>query len=396
MKKILFFLMLTLLCIPWATRAQSINVSPSSIETGAGGYSNTLTVTYDGYNVSDYYPSVQFYDADGITPIESGAYSWLSAYFYQGELNCGFGDNPGLARTAYFRVVLLDRNNNYNEVAYSNLVTVSQAANDCPAPDHLALTEGSLTTKGGSFTWTGYTNEYWMYIELLDGIYYELLSDNDENGRIITANFDDGIPQNFYFNNEQYPIGHFTNNGFDWSDNGGVTTYSNPNPGCIKTYSHDIGTRKLELYMSQRTYPTIISFEAMLSAGGNNKGSFWIDGIKVLEISGGEFQTKDWTQYSFELSEYNEHTLKWEYTKNDDTWYGDDALFLDDIIIFKYSVVNYNYNPFTFIATVEHSTTLARALTGFLLKAYVQITMKREKAMPWSSPLPPIVRFLTI
>ena len=348
MKKILFFLMLTLLCIPWATRAQSINVSPSSIETGAGGYSNTLTVTYDGYNVSDYYPSVQFYDADGITPIESGAYSWLSAYFYQGELNCGFGDNPGLARTAYFRVVLLDRNNNYNEVAYSNLVTVSQAANDCPAPDHLALTEGSLTTKGGSFTWTGYTNEYWMYIELLDGIYYELLSDNDENGRIITANFDDGIPQNFYFNNEQYPIGHFTNNGFDWSDNGGVTTYSNPNPGCIKTYSHDIGTRKLELYMSQRTYPTIISFEAMLSAGGNNKGSFWIDGIKVLEISGGEFQTKDWTQYSFELSEYNEHTLKWEYTKNDDTWYGDDALFLDDIIIYKYSVVNYNYNPVHF------------------------------------------------
>ena len=83
MKKILFFLMmLTLSCLPWATFAQSITVSPSLIETDAGSNSNTLTVTYDGYNVSDYYPSVQFYDADGITPMESGAYSWLSAFFY--------------------------------------------------------------------------------------------------------------------------------------------------------------------------------------------------------------------------------------------------------------------------------------------------------------------------
>lgn len=66
----------------------------------------------------------------------------------------------------------------------------------------------------------------------------------------------------------------------------------------------------MELYLHSKTYPTIISFEAMLSAGGDNKASFWIDGIKVLEITGGEFQTKDWSQYSFELSAYNDHTLK--------------------------------------------------------------------------------------
>ena len=370
MKKILFFLMmLTLSCLPWATFAQSITVSPSLIETDAGSNSNTLTVTYEGYNVSDYYPSVQFYDADGITPMESGAYSWLSAFFYQGTLSCGFDDNPGIARTAYLRVVLLDPGNNYNAVAYSNLVTISQAANDCPAPDHLALTEGSITTKGGSFTWTGYTNEYSMYIELLDGMNSDLLSDNDENGRIITANFDNGIPHNFYFNNEQYPIGNLTNNGFEWSDNGGMITYTNPNPGCIKTYSHDVGTGELELYMSQRTYPTIISFEAMLSAGGNNNASFWIDGIKVLEITGGEFQTKDWTQYSFELSAYHQHTLKWEYTKNDDTWYGDDALFLDDIIIYKYSVIDDNYNP---VHCYSNSATLNDLGGGYTYRVFVK------------------------
>ena len=200
MKKLLFFLMLTLLCIPWATRAQSITVSPSSIETGAGSYGNTLTVTYDGYDVSNYQPNIQFYDTDGITPVYSGTYSWLSAYFYQGELHYGFGDNPGIARTAYFRVVLEDPNNNYNVVASSNLVSISQAANDCPAPDHLALTEGGITTKGGSFTWTGYTDEYWMYIELLDGMNSDLLSDEDQNGRIITANFDVDIPQTLYNN----------------------------------------------------------------------------------------------------------------------------------------------------------------------------------------------------
>lgn len=362
-------MMLTLSCLPWATFAQSITVSPSLIETDAGSNSNTLTVTYEGYNVSNYSPSVQFYDADGITPMESGAYSWLSAFFYQGVLYCGFNDNPGIARTAYLRVVLLDPGNNYNAVAYSNLVTISQAANDCPAPDHLALTEGSITTKGGSFTWTGYTNEYSMYIELLDGMNSDLLSDNDENGRIITANFDVGIPHDFYLNNEQYPIGYFTNNGFDWSDNGGVITYTNSNPGCIKTYSHDVGTRNLELYMSSRTYPTIISFEAMLSAGGNNIASFWIDGIKVLEITGGEFQTKAWTQYSFELSAYHEHTLKWEYTKNDDTWYGDDALFLDDIIIYKYSVIDDNYNP---VHCYSNSATLNDLGGGYTYRVFVK------------------------
>lgn len=368
MKKLYSFLMLALALVLGAASAlaQSITVSPSEINAGVEGYDNTLTVIYDGYDVSNYDPNIKFYDADGITPVESGAYSWLSAYFYEGELYCGFGVNPGIARTAYFRVVLEDPSNNHNAVAYSNLVSISQAANDCPAPDHLALTEGGITTKGGSFTWTGYTDEYWMYIELLDGMNSDLLSDNDQNGRIITANFDVDIPQTLY-NNGQY-IGYFGNNGFIWSEDGGVITYTNPNPGCIKTYSHVAGTSKLELYMTQKNYPTIISFEAMLSAGGNNNASFWIDGIKVLEITGGEFQTKDWSQYSFELSAYNSHTLRWEYTKNDDTWYGDDALFLDNIIIYKYSVVN-SYNP---VQCSSNSATLNDLGGGYTYRVFVK------------------------
>ncbi len=373
MKKIYSFLILTLgLALGSANAlAQSITVSPDEIFSDAGGNGGTLTVTYDGYDVSQYYPSFQFYDADGITPVGSGTYSWLanSVFFMSGnpyELHYGYDANPGIARMACLRVTLLDPNNNYIVVDSSNLITINQAAADCPAPDHLALTEGSITPTGGSFTWTGYTSEYLMHIDLLDGMNNDLLDDNDEYGRLLTANFDENIPQNLYFNGDY--LGYFSNHGFDWIDNGGVITASNSNPGCIKTYSHDIGTGKLELYLHSKTYPTIISFEAMLSAGGDNKASFWIDGIKVLEITGGEFQTKDWSQYSFELSAYNDHTLKWEYTKNDDTQYGEDALFLDDIIVYKYSIVDYNYDPVHFYS---NSATLNDLGWGYTYRAYV-------------------------
>lgn len=85
MKKIYSFLILTLgLALGSANAlAQSITVSPDEIFSDAGGNGGTLTVTYDGYDVSQYYPSFQFYDADGITPVGSGTYSWLAnSVFY--------------------------------------------------------------------------------------------------------------------------------------------------------------------------------------------------------------------------------------------------------------------------------------------------------------------------
>ncbi len=347
MKKIYSFLMLALVLALGSASAlaQSITVSPALIEADAGGYDNILSVDFGGYDVSGYYTSVQFYGADAVTPVGSGVYSWLGAYFYQGEFNCSFGYNPGIARTAYFKVMLRDGNNYSHVVDSSNLVTVVQAGADCPAPDHLALTEGSITPHGGSFTWTGYTNEYWLNFELLTGMDNDMVSDDDQYGRILTANFDeDNIPSTLYFNGDY--LGYFANRGFDWNGNEGVITYLHP-IGCIQTYGT---TGELELYMTSKSYPTIISFQAMLAAGGNNEASFWIDGIKVLEITSSEFQTKDWTQYSFELSPYYDHTLEWKFAKSDNDWEYDNALFLDDIIVYKYMVVdvdneNHNYDP---------------------------------------------------
>ena len=306
--------MLALVLALWSASAlaQSITVSPALIEADAGGYDNILSVDFGGYDVSGYYTSVQFYGADAVTPVGSGVYSWLGAYFYQGEFNCSFGNNPGIARTAYFKVMLRDGNNYSHVVDSSNLVTVVQAGADCPAPDHLALTEGSITPHGGSFTWTGYTNEYWLNFELLTGMDNDMVSDDDQYGRILTANFDeDNIPSTLYFNGDY--LGYFANRGFDWNGNEGVITYLHP-IGCIQTYGT---TGELELYMTSKSYPTIISFQAMLAAGVNTEASFWIDGIKVLEITSSEFQTKDWTQYSFELSPYYDHTLEWKFAKSD-------------------------------------------------------------------------------
>lgn len=138
-----------------------------------------------------------------------------------------------------------------------------------------------------------------MYVDLLE---------EAELGRIYTANFDEDL---------SYDLIH---NGFSWDHTEGMITALNTNPGCIRSDNHMAGTTgTLELYVYSQSSPTIISFWAMLQAGGNNKGSFWIDGVKMMEISGGEFQTEDWSQYTFELSEYSSHTLEWKYTKNDNT-----------------------------------------------------------------------------
>ncbi|MBP5400026.1 MAG: fibronectin type III domain-containing protein, partial [Bacteroidales bacterium] len=356
MKKLYSFLMLALTLALGAANAhaQSITVSSYEISAGVEGYDGTLYVSF-GYDISEYRPDLQFY-ADGITPVEMGAYSWLSATFRNDnydELRCGFGNNPGIARTAYLRVVLRDNAYPYAVIDSSDLITIYQEGADCPAPDHLALTEGSITQKGGSFTWTGYTNEYWMYIDLVE---------EADEGRLFTANFnEESLPSN--------ENGYFINNSFSWGDTEGVITASNPNLGCIKSdnYLWD-GTATLELYMFSKGYPTLISFEAMLLAGGNNKGSFWIDGIKVLELSGGDFQTKDWSHYTFELSAYYPHTLEWKFTKSDDPQYVDDAFFIDDILIYKYTEA-YSYDP---VHVYSNNVTLNDLGWGYTYRAYVQ------------------------
>ena len=84
MKKLYSFLMLVLAFVLGVANAhaQSITVNPALIEADAGGYDDILSVDFGGYDVSGYYTTVQFYGADAVTPVGSGVYSWLGAYFY--------------------------------------------------------------------------------------------------------------------------------------------------------------------------------------------------------------------------------------------------------------------------------------------------------------------------
>ena len=357
--------------------AQSILVNPDEIFTGPEYTTGTLSV-YFSYSDADYVnddspyrPLFQFYDADGITPVESSAYSWLYDVFFTNsyaEVEYRIYDNPGIERTAYFRVVLCDRHNASNVIAVSNLVTISQGAADCPAPDHFALTEGSITQHGGTFTWTGYTNEYNVYVDYLV---------EADLGRLYEADFEiAGNPWLW----EEYSL---SASGFSWTYEVTDEMLQDPEYApeytahsgyrCMKSDNYEAGTTgRVSLYVPSQQDPTIISFWALLSAGGNNKGSFWIDGIKVLEISGAEFQTKDWTQYTFELETYRDHTLEWKYTKNDDTRYGEDAFFIDDILMYSYDLIN-SYNPvYVSDTTVTLNDLNIDLYGGYTYRAYVQ------------------------
>lgn len=95
-----------------------------------------------------------------------------------------------------------------------------------------------------------------MYVDLLE---------EAESGRIYTANFDEDL---------SYDLIH---NGFSWDHTEGMITALNTNPGCIRSDNHMAGTTgTLELYVYSQSSPTIISFWAMLQAGGNNKDTLLI------------------------------------------------------------------------------------------------------------------------
>ena len=80
MKHFYSFLMLALALTLGSANAfaQFIAVNPDAIRVDAQAYNGTLTVSYIGYDVSQYYQDIRFYDADGTTPVGFGTYAWLS------------------------------------------------------------------------------------------------------------------------------------------------------------------------------------------------------------------------------------------------------------------------------------------------------------------------------
>lgn len=70
-----------------------------------------------------------------------------------------------------------------------------------------------------------------------------------------------------------------------------------------------------------------MSFYGRISSENNwDKGSFYLDGVKKVEISG----EVDWTQYVFAVTQ-GEHVFRWTYQKDNSTDVGDDCFYVDAI-----------------------------------------------------------------
>ena len=96
--------------------------------------------------------------------------------------------------------------------------------------------------------------------------------------------------------------------------------------------------------------PGIVSFWAKVSSEGNyDKGRFLIDGDEKFAISG----TKDWTEYSYELTE-GEHTLIWRYYKDSSSASGDDLFYVDDI-----TITTFTFDPWSEYAAIGDSYTFS-------------------------------------
>jgi hypothetical protein len=107
----------------------SITVTPDLVELDADEHDGTLDLAYENLTITDMNDfGIQYYDAQGE---ETSAPAWIEVLVAEQDPEIGEGyvvsyniyANQGEARSAYFKVFALD-----DELVYSNLVTVNQAA----------------------------------------------------------------------------------------------------------------------------------------------------------------------------------------------------------------------------------------------------------------------------
>lgn len=125
----------------------SITVDPAAVSADAEEHDGTLDLTYENLTITsmdDF--DIQYYDAQGEETTEP---DWVEVLIAEQDPTIGEGyvvsyymiENEGDARTTYFKVYAL----NGEEVVYSNLVTINQAAPETPVvTDNYELYSGAL------------------------------------------------------------------------------------------------------------------------------------------------------------------------------------------------------------------------------------------------------------
>ncbi len=140
----------------------SITVDPAAVSADAEEHDGTLDLTYENLTITsmdDF--DIQYYDAQGEETTEP---DWVEVLIAEQDPTIGEGyvvsyymiENEGDARTAYFKVYALDG----EEVVYSNLVTINQAAY-VPTPTgvtYTLVTDASQIESGKHYIIVGYKN----------------------------------------------------------------------------------------------------------------------------------------------------------------------------------------------------------------------------------------------
>jgi len=129
----------------------AITVAQTTVSVGAAGGEGTIDVTYTKIDTD--LVDVQFYTADG-TEVEATSYDWIAAEISQDKkLSYVVVENTGEARTAYLKVYSVDDNGG-DDLIYSDLITISQAA--ASSGDQFALFNGDLVEGDYIIYYDGY------------------------------------------------------------------------------------------------------------------------------------------------------------------------------------------------------------------------------------------------
>ncbi len=100
--------------------------------------------------------------------------------------------------------------------------------------------------------------------------------------------------------------------------------------GVLSLKSGGVGRLETAAIQTEQIFtPGTISFQAKVSSeSGFDFFQFWINGRKELELSG----EQDWQEYSFPISAGG-HILEWRYAKDGSVEGGDDAAWIDQVIL---------------------------------------------------------------
>ena len=140
----------------------SITVDPDEVTVSTDEQDGTLGLTYENLTIEDLSDfAIQYYDAENNELAEEVFPDWIEVEVAEQDSEIGEGyvvsyyvyENDGEARTAYFKVYAMDDENN---LVYSNLVTITQAAYVAPpTPGNWVLTSLADLTENDVFVIVG-------------------------------------------------------------------------------------------------------------------------------------------------------------------------------------------------------------------------------------------------